>query len=65
VCTTDPHAVRDGWIHLRLEELGLHGQQGFEVSDLLSGSNYEWGEHNYVKLSPDQVAHIFVVHPHS
>jgi len=64
VCTTDPHNVRDGWVHLRLDELGVDWQRGFTASDLLSGTNYEWGEHNYVRLSPLQVAHVFAVHPH-
>jgi starch synthase (maltosyl-transferring) len=64
VCTTDPHNVRDGWVHLRLDELGVDWQRGFTATDLLSGSNYEWGEHNYVRLSPLQVAHVFAVHPH-
>ncbi|HTZ42968.1 MAG TPA: alpha-1,4-glucan--maltose-1-phosphate maltosyltransferase [Jatrophihabitans sp.] len=64
VCTTDPHNVRDGWVHLRPDELGVDWQRGFTAADLLSGANYEWGEHNYVKLSPAQVAHVFAVHPH-
>lgn len=65
VCTTDPHQVREGWIHLRLDELGIGWSDGFTASDLLSGANYEWGEHNFVRLSPDQVAHVFAVRPHS
>ena len=65
VCSMDPHNQRDGWIHLRLDELGLQPGDGFWASDLLSGANYEWGEHNYVKLTPDQVAHVFTVHPYS
>jgi starch synthase (maltosyl-transferring) len=64
VVTTDPHNVRDGWVHLRLDELGVDWQRGFTASDLLSGTSYEWGEHNYVRLSPLQVAHVFSVHPH-
>lgn len=63
VCTTDPHNVREGWIHLRLDELGVGWTDSFTVSDLLSGANYEWGEHNFVKLSPVQVAHVFAVRP--
>jgi starch synthase (maltosyl-transferring) len=64
VVTTDPHNVRDGWVHLRLDELGVDWQRGFTATDLLSGTSYEWGEHNYVRLSPLQVAHVFSVHPH-
>jgi starch synthase (maltosyl-transferring) len=65
VCTTDPHNVREGWVHLRLDELGIAWTEGFTASDLLSGANFEWGEHNFVRLSPDQVAHVFTVRPHS
>ena len=65
VCTTDPHNVREGWVHLRLDELGIGWTEGFTVSDLLSGANFEWGEHNFVRLSPEQVAHVFAVRPHS
>jgi len=64
VVTTDPHNVRDGWVHLRLDELGVDWQRGFTASDLLSGASYEWAEHNYVRLGPLQVAHVFSVHPH-
>ncbi|MEO6702393.1 MAG: alpha-1,4-glucan--maltose-1-phosphate maltosyltransferase, partial [Jatrophihabitantaceae bacterium] len=64
VCTVDPHNVREGWIHLRLDELGVGWTEGFLASDLLSGANYEWGEHNFVRLSPDQVAHVFAVRRH-
>jgi starch synthase (maltosyl-transferring) len=60
-CSTDPHNVREGWIHLRMDELGLGWHDGFTVSDLLSGSNYEWGENNFVRLTPHQPAHIFSV----
>jgi starch synthase (maltosyl-transferring) len=61
VCSTDPHHVREGWIHLRLDELGLGWNEDFTVTDLLSGANYEWGESNFVRLTPHQPSHIFTV----
>jgi len=60
-CSMDPHNTREGWVHLRLNELGVGWDSSFEVSDLLSGANYEWGEHNFVRLTPDQPSHIFHV----
>ena len=60
-CSMDPHNTREGWVHLRLPELGVEGDSGFEVSDLISGANYEWGEHNFVRLTPYQPSHIFHV----
>jgi starch synthase (maltosyl-transferring) len=64
VCSTDPHNTREGWVHLRLDELGVDWSSGFTASDLLSGANYEWGEHNFVRLDPQQPAHIFAIHRH-
>jgi starch synthase (maltosyl-transferring) len=60
-CSMDPHNTREGWVHLRLNELGVAADESFLVADLLSGANYEWGEHNFVRLSPDQTSHIFHV----
>jgi len=60
-CSMDPHNTREGWVHLRLNELGIGWDEGFEVSDLISGVNYEWGEHNFVRLTPYQPSHIFHV----
>jgi starch synthase (maltosyl-transferring) len=61
VCSMDPHNMREGWLHLRLDELGVDWFSEFTASDLLSGANYEWGEHNFVRLTPQQPAHIFAV----
>jgi starch synthase (maltosyl-transferring) len=61
VCSMDPHNIREGWVHLRLAELGVGWDEGFQVADLLSGANYEWGEHNFVRLTPDQPSHVFHV----
>ena len=60
-CTTDPHNVREGWIHLSMDQLGLAWTDGFTASDLLSGASYDWAEHNFVRLTPQQPAHIFTV----
>jgi len=60
-CSTDPHNTREGWVHVNLADLGMAGEAGFTVSDLLSGVSYEWSEHNFVRLTPDQPAHIFAV----
>jgi starch synthase (maltosyl-transferring) len=62
VCSMDPHYVREGFVHLQLDELGVEWGSGFTASDLLTGSNYTWGEHNYVRLDPFRPAHIIAVH---
>jgi starch synthase (maltosyl-transferring) len=61
VCSMDPHNIREGWVHLRLNELGIGWDESFLVADLVSGANYEWSEHNFVRLTPDQPSHIFHV----
>jgi starch synthase (maltosyl-transferring) len=63
-CSMDPHNIREGWVHLRLNELGIGWDESFLVADLLSGANYEWSEHNFVRLTPDQPSHIFHVRRH-
>ena len=63
-CSMDPHNTREGWVHLRLDELGIGTDKSFTAADLLSGANYPWSEHNFVRLSPDAPAHIFAVHRH-
>ena len=60
-CSMDPHNVREGWVHLRMPELGLGWDDGFVVTDLLSGANFQWGEHNFVRLTPYAPSHIFHV----
>jgi starch synthase (maltosyl-transferring) len=41
---------------------GIAGGQRYEVTDLLTGAVYNWGEHNYVRLDPGgEPAHILRV----
>jgi starch synthase (maltosyl-transferring) len=63
VCSTDPHNVQEGWIHLQLPELGHDWLDTVTVTDLLSNTTFQWGEHNWVRLTPDKPAHIVVVRP--
>jgi starch synthase (maltosyl-transferring) len=61
----DPHSVQETMVHAPLEALGHGAGDVFEVTDLLTGSRYEWrGRRNYVRLDPAlQVAHILHVRP--
>jgi starch synthase (maltosyl-transferring) len=62
VCTVNPHDWREATVSLDLGALGLTWDTGFTVHDLLSGDEYQWGEHNYVRLDPlGRPAHIFHV----
>ena len=48
-------------VHLDLAALGLPPGRSFAVHDESTGSDWTWGEHNYVRLEPAQPAHILVV----
>jgi starch synthase (maltosyl-transferring) len=64
VCTVNPHEWREATVSLNLEALGVPWSTGMLVRDLLSGEEYHWGEHNYVRLDPlARPAHIFEVVP--
>ena len=63
VVNLDPHHTHSGWLDLSLEELELHGDESFQVHDLLSETRLLCrGSHNYVELNPDVTpAHVFRV----
>jgi starch synthase (maltosyl-transferring) len=62
VLNIDPHGAHETMVHLDLAALGLEPGSHFEVHDELSGSTWQWGERNYVRLDPgDEVAHVFSV----
>ncbi len=59
VVNVDPHSVRETTVHLDLALLGLAPGSSFTVTDLISGSVWEWSDHNYVRLDAfTQPAHI-------
>ncbi|KAB2810565.1 DUF3416 domain-containing protein [Pimelobacter simplex] len=64
VLNLDPHQPRESMVHLDLAALGLPPGAAFEVHDEITGSDWTWGEHNYVRLEPAQPAHILVVRGH-
>jgi starch synthase (maltosyl-transferring) len=62
VVNTDPHAVRETTVHLNLATLGLAADARFQVTDLITGNSFVWGEHNYVRLdSFVEPAHVLRV----
>lgn len=59
VANLDPHSTRETWVHLDMPALGLGYQDGFVAKDLMSGSSWSWGEHNFVRVGRDtEPAHI-------
>ncbi|WP_370146812.1 alpha-1,4-glucan--maltose-1-phosphate maltosyltransferase [Streptacidiphilus sp. EB129] len=66
VVNLDPHHIQEATVTLDLTALGIHTQDAdriaLDVHDQLSGAQYRWGRHNYVRLDPtQQPAHILTV----
>ncbi|HWI43398.1 MAG TPA: alpha-1,4-glucan--maltose-1-phosphate maltosyltransferase [Nocardioides sp.] len=62
VLNLDPHQTHDTMVHLDLAALGLPLGSTFTVREELTGAEWTWGEHNYVRLDPHvEPAHVLVV----
>jgi starch synthase (maltosyl-transferring) len=62
VLNLDPHAVREDTVHLNMPALGMNWWDRFVVHDEITHAEFEWGEHNYVRLDPFyEPAHIFTI----
>jgi starch synthase (maltosyl-transferring) len=70
--TLDPHHLQHGWVQVP----GARGASGvsgatadggeYQVEDLLTGAVYRWrGEWNYVRLTPENPAHILALPAHA
>ncbi len=57
------HGIEQGFLHLRLDELGLTPDRPFQLHDLLTDKTFNWqGERNFVQLDPQGLpAHVFRV----
>jgi starch synthase (maltosyl-transferring) len=63
VCTFDAATVQWGNTTLDMPALGMDWHDRFTAQDQLTGTTYDWGQHNAVRLDPYlQPAHIFTVH---
>jgi starch synthase (maltosyl-transferring) len=62
VINLDPHAARETMVHLDLPALGLDWHDSLAVHDEISGEDWHWGQHNYVRLDPGgEPAHLLTV----
>ena len=62
VVNLDPHGAREATVHLNLPALGRGWEDTVPVHDQVTGADYTWGAHNYVRLDPFvEPAHVFVV----
>ena len=63
VVNLDPHGVREAMATLDLAALGMAPGERFRVTDEFTGSEWVWGESNYVRLDPfAEPAHLLTVH---
>ena len=62
VVNLDPHGARETMVHLDLSQLGLDWHDSLAVHDELTGQDWHWGQHNYVRLDPGtEPAHLLSV----
>jgi starch synthase (maltosyl-transferring) len=62
VVNLDPHAARETMIHLDLPALGLDWNDTLAVHDEITGQDWRWGQHNYVRLDPYvEPAHVLTL----
>jgi starch synthase (maltosyl-transferring) len=62
VVNLDPHATRETMVHLDLPSLGLDWHDAFTVHDEITGEDWNWGQHNYVRLDPGhEPAHVLTL----
>ena len=62
VANLDPHSTRETQVRLSMPELGMDYYDRFVARDEITGSEWSWGEHNYVRLGPEnEPVHIISV----
>jgi hypothetical protein len=62
VVNLDPHGTRETTVHLDLPAMGRDWGDTFAVHDEITGQEWSWGQHNYVRLDPGyEPAHILTV----
>ncbi len=50
VANLDPHSVRQTTVHLDPALFGVDPDAPFDVTDLITGGTFTWGQHNFVRL---------------
>ena len=50
VANVDPHSVRETLVHLDVTRFGMPLDSRFEVRDLITGAEFDWGPDNFVRL---------------
>ncbi|WP_242497862.1 maltotransferase domain-containing protein [Microbacterium protaetiae] len=62
VANVDPHSVRQTTIHLDTSLFGVPPGDEYPVQDLITGAEWTWADHNYVRLDaftePVHIVHV-------
>ena len=62
VVNVDPHSARETMVHLDTRVWGVTPGEPFEVEDLLSGAQWTWSDHDFVRLDaftePVHILHV-------
>ena len=62
VINLDPHGARETMVHLDMPALGLGWHDSFVAHDEITGTDWSWSQHNYVRLDPGwEPAHVISV----
>ncbi|WP_354498883.1 maltotransferase domain-containing protein [Mycetocola sp. 2940] len=62
VANVDPHSVRATTVHIDSSAFGIRPGTPYQVTDLITGASWQWGEHNFVRLDAfTEPVHIFHV----
>ncbi|MET0480796.1 MAG: alpha-1,4-glucan--maltose-1-phosphate maltosyltransferase, partial [Mycetocola sp.] len=62
VANVDPHSVRETTVHIDSSAFGIAPGTPYQVTDLITGATWQWGEHNFVRLDAfTEPVHIFHV----
>ncbi|MEA5154511.1 MAG: alpha-1,4-glucan--maltose-1-phosphate maltosyltransferase [Raineyella sp.] len=57
----DPQHTQESTVHLDMGIFGLGESDQLRVRDELTGQEYDWGAHDFVRLTPQQPAHVLAV----
>nr|WP_246061584.1 alpha-1,4-glucan--maltose-1-phosphate maltosyltransferase [Lapillicoccus jejuensis] len=64
IANLDPHATRETTVHLDMEALGLGWGERFTARDEITGAQWTWGEHVFVRVGPEtEPVHVVAVDP--
>ncbi|MDR3069689.1 MAG: alpha-1,4-glucan--maltose-1-phosphate maltosyltransferase, partial [Propionibacteriaceae bacterium] len=61
VCSLNPEYTEEGEVMLNPDVLGVPWHGAISLMDQLTGSGFVWGSHNFVRLTPQNPAHILHV----